>query len=183
MSATAPAKPEANEYASYYEKYVSLVPDADVVETLRRQLEDTLALLGGITEERAAHRYEPGKWSVKQLVGHIVDAERIFAYRALAIARGEQQSLPGMDQDEYMAGVDFDARTLADLADELAHVRRANVLMFRALSADAWARRGTASDNEVTVRALAHIIAGHEKHHVNILRERYLLLREIEARL
>lgn len=174
MSATAPARPDANEYASYYEKYVSLVPDADVVETLERQLEDTLALLGGVAEESAGHRYEPGKWSIKQLVGHIVDAERIFAYRALAIARGERQPLPGMDQDEYMAGVDFDARTLADLADELANVRRANVLMFRALSADGWARRGVASDNEVTVRALAHIIAGHEKHHVNILRERYL---------
>ncbi|MCA1594274.1 MAG: DinB family protein [Acidobacteria bacterium] len=175
MSAPAPAtKPEANEYAHHYEKYVSLVPDGDVVETLARQLEDTLALLGGVTEDRAGFRYEAGKWSVREVVGHIIDAERIFAYRALAIARGERQPLPGMDQDEYMAGAHFDARTLADLLDEFAHVRRANVLMFRALDAEAWARRGTASDNEVTVRALAHIIAGHEAHHVGILRERYL---------
>jgi uncharacterized damage-inducible protein DinB len=174
MSATAPARPEANEYAPYYERYVSLVPDADVVETLTRQGEETLALLRAVTEEHAGSRYEPGKWSIKEVVGHVIDAERIFAYRALAIARGEQKPLPGMDQEEYMAGSDFDARTLADLAEEFAHVRRANTLMFRGLSAGAWSRRGVASDNEVTVRALAYIIAGHEAHHVQILRTRYL---------
>jgi uncharacterized damage-inducible protein DinB len=174
MSATAPARPEANEYASYYGKYVSLVPDADVVETLTRQNEDTLALLGGVTEERAGFRYEPGKWSIKQIVGHLIDTERIFAYRALAIARGEQKPLPGMEQDEYMATTNFDARTLADLAEEFSHVRRANTLMLRGLSDEAWSRRGVASDNEVTVRAIAYIIAGHEAHHVQILRARYL---------
>ena len=174
MSATAPARPEASEYAAYYEKYVSLVPEGEVAETLERQLDETLALLGAVTEERAAHRYEPDKWSIKQVVGHIVDAERIFAYRALAIARGERQSLPGMDQDEYMSFANFDARTLADLVGEFEEMRRANVRMFRAFDADAWARRGVASDNEATVRAIAHIIAGHETHHVRIIRERYL---------
>ena len=174
MSAPAPARPEPNEYASYYEKYVSLVPDAGLVETLERQGAETLALLRGVTEERAGHRYGEGKWSVKQVVGHIVDVERIFAYRALAIARGERQPLPGMDQDEYMAGADFDSRTLADILDEFEAVRRANVLMLRGLKPEAWSRRGTASDNEVTVRALAYILAGHEAHHVRILRERYL---------
>jgi len=174
MSATAPARPETNEYAPYYEKYVSLVPDGDLVETLARQNDDTLALLRTVAEERAGFRYEPGKWSIKQVVGHLIDAERIFAYRVLAIARGEQKPLPGMEQDEYMAHADFDARTLADLAEEFAHVRRANVLMLRGLDAAAWSRRGIASDNEVTVRALAYIIAGHEAHHVQILRTRYL---------
>ena len=174
MSATAPARPEKNEYAPYYDRYVSLIPDADVVATLERQIEDTIALLRGVGEERAGHRYEPGKWSIKQVVGHMIDTERIFAYRALAIARGEQQPLPGMDQNEYMAGADFDARTLADLAEEFSHVRRANVLMLRGLSEDAWSRRGVASDNEVTVRAIAYIIAGHEAHHVQVLRTRYL---------
>ncbi|HZT58391.1 MAG TPA: DinB family protein [Pyrinomonadaceae bacterium] len=174
MSATAPAKPQTNEYAAYYGKYISLVPEGDVVETLARQSEETLALLHSITEERAGHRYEPGKWSIKQVVGHIIDAERIFAYRALAIARGDRARLPGMEQDEYMAGADFDSRTLASLAEEFSHLRRANVLMFRNLDAAAWSRRGVASDNEVTVRALAYIIAGHEAHHVQILRERYL---------
>ena len=174
MSAPAPARPEPDEYAPYYEKYVSLVPDADLVETLERQGAETLALLRGLSEEQGARRYEPGKWSVKQLVGHINDGERIFAYRALAVARGERQPLPGMDQDEYMAGVDFDARTLASLADEFEAVRAATLQLLRHLSPEAWARRGTASDNEVTVRALAYIIAGHEGHHVRVLKERYL---------
>ena len=174
MSAPAPARPESNEYAAYYEKYVSLVPEGEVVETLERQGAETLALLRGLSEEQGAHRYEPGKWSVKQLVGHVNDTERIFSYRALAIARGDRAPLPGMDQEEYMAGVDFDARTLADLADEFEALRRSTVLLFRHLSPEAWARRGTASDNEVTVRALAYILAGHEAHHVRILRERYL---------
>lgn len=174
MSATAPARPESNEYAPYYEKYVSLVPDADLVETLERQGAETLALLRGLDEGRGGHRYEPGKWSVRQLVGHVNDAERIFSYRALAIARGDRAPLPGMEQDEWMAGVDFDARTLASLADEFEAVRAATVQLLRHLSPEAWSRRGTASDNEVTVRALAYIIAGHEAHHVRVLRERYL---------
>ena len=174
MSATASARPESNEYAAYYERYVSLVPDADLVETLERQGAETLALLRGLSEEKGGHRYEPGKWSIKQLVGHVSDGERIFSYRALAFARGDSQALPGMEQDEWMAGVDFDARTLSSLTDEFEAVRAATLHLLRHLSPEAWARRGTASDNEVTVRALAYIIAGHEAHHVRILRERYL---------
>jgi uncharacterized damage-inducible protein DinB len=174
MSAPAPARPESNEYASYYEKYVSLVPDADLVETLERQGAETLALLRGLSEEQGAHRYEPGKWSVKQLVGHVNDTERIFAYRVLAVGRGDTQPLPGMDQEDYMAGVDFDARTLSDLADEFEAVRSATLHLLRHLSAEAWARRGTASGHEVTARAVAYILAGHGAHHVRILRERYL---------
>src|SRR5438045_9081546 len=142
MSATAPARPEQTAYAPYYGRYISLVPDTDVVETLERQIEETLALLRGVGEERAGHRYEPGKWSIKEVVGHLIDTERIFAYRALAIARGEQKPLPGMEQDEYMACSDFDSRTLADLAEEFSHVRRANTLMLRGLSDEAWSRRG-----------------------------------------
>jgi hypothetical protein len=167
-------KPDAGEYAPYYETYVSLVPDGDVVEALSRQLAEVTAMLGGIAEERGAHSYAEGKWSIKQLVGHVIDGERIFAYRALVIAHGERQPLPSMDQDEYMASSDFDSRTLADLAAEFAHARAANVLMFRGLSEEAWLRRGTASENEVSVRALAHILFGHVAHHLNVLRARYL---------
>ncbi|HEX8117233.1 MAG TPA: DinB family protein [Pyrinomonadaceae bacterium] len=174
MSAPAPARPHTDEYAPAFEKYVSLVPDADLLETLERQGAETLALLRGLTEERGAHRYEPGKWSVKQRVGHLNDTERLFAYRVLAISRGDAQPLPGMEQDEWMAAVDFDARTLADLADEFEAVRAATLHLLRHLSPEAWARRGTANGNEVTVRALAYIIAGHEAHHVRVLRERYL---------
>ena len=175
MSAAAPARPEPTEYASYYEKYISRVPDdADLIETLERQGAETLALLRALPEERGGHRYEPGKWSVKQVVGHISDAERIFSYRALSIARGDSAPLPGMEQEVWMAGVDFDARTLSDLLEEFAAVRASTLHLLRHLSPEAWARRGTASDNEVTVRALAYIIAGHEAHHVGILKERYL---------
>lgn len=174
MSATAPTRPEANEYATYYERYISLVPEADLVETLERQGAETLALLRGLSEEKGAHRYEPGKWSIKQLVGHVSDGERIFSYRALAFARGDGQSLPGMEQDEWMAGADFDARTLSELIDEFEIVRAATLHLLRHLSPEAWMRRGTASDSEITVRALAYIIAGHETHHVQVLRERYL---------
>ena len=175
MSATAPAgRPESNEYAPSYETYVSKVSGEDVVETLERQGAETVALLRGIAEERGAHRYEEGKWSVKQLVGHMADGERLFAYRALSIARGDQAALPGMEQEVWMAGSDFDSRTLASLAEEFEAVRASTLHLLRHLSPEAWARRGTASDNEVTVRALAYIIAGHEAHHVGILRERYL---------
>src|SRR5918911_4084038 len=137
MSAPAPARPEQNEYAAYYEKYVSLVPEDEVVETLERQGAETLALLRSLSEERGAHRYEPGKWSVKQLVGHVLDGERIFSYRALAFARGDAQALPGMEQDEWMAGVDFDARTLSSLADEFESVRAATLHLLRHLSPEA----------------------------------------------
>lgn len=172
--AAADARPGADEYAPFYAGYVSLVPGGPVVETLERQAAETLALLRSLPEGRGTHRYAPGKWSVRQLIGHVTDTERVFAYRALAVARGERRPLPDMDQDEYMAGADFDARTLADLADEFGAVRRSTVLLFRHLPAGAWGRRGTASDNEVTVRALAYITAGHAAHHLRILRERYL---------
>jgi uncharacterized damage-inducible protein DinB len=178
MSATAPTRPETNEYAPYYEKYISLVPGGEVVETLARQIEDTLALLRGIDEERASARYEPGKWSIRQVVGHLIDAERIFAYRALCIARGDRTPLPGMDPDTYMEVANFDARALSDLAEEFGLLRRGNVHMLRAFDEEAWRRRGTASDNEVTARALAYIIAGHETHHVRIIRTRYLQLKD-----
>jgi DinB superfamily len=175
MSATSPAaRPSAEEYAPYYEKYVTLVPAGDVVETLGRQGAETLALLRGLSEEQGASRYEPGKWSVKELVGHLIDAERVFAYRALRFARGDRTPVPGFEQDDYVLGGNFDARTLADLTDELEVVRRATLALLRPLGEAEWRRTGTASDHEVSVRALAHIIAGHELHHLRILRERYL---------
>ena len=174
MSATAPAgRPDASEYAPYYERYVSQI-EGDVLETLERQGAQTLALLGGISEAAAGSRYEPGKWSVKELVGHMIDGERIFAYRALRFARGDATPLPGFDQDPYVAAGNFDARTLSSLAEEFRHVRASTLALFRGLDAEAWSRGGTASDNPVTVRAIAYIIAGHEAHHVGDLRERYL---------
>ena len=176
MTAISPAaaRPSADEYASFYETYVSLVPDGDVVGTLSRQLDETLALLRNVPAAQEDFSYEPGKWSVKEVVGHMTDAERIFSYRALCIARGDKANLPGMDQDDYMSSATFSKRRLPDLAAEFEYVRRATLSLLRHLDEGAWLRRGTANDNEITVRALAYILAGHEAHHVNVLRERYL---------
>lgn len=167
-------RPQPGEFASFYQSYIDNVPEEDVVAALEAQARETAALLGGLSEEQASSRYAPGKWSIKQLVGHVIDGERVFAYRALAFARGETQPLPGFDQDPYVANGGADERSISDLAEELATVRRANVIMFRAFSEEAWLRTGTASDNRISVRALVYGILGHERHHVRILREKYL---------
>jgi uncharacterized damage-inducible protein DinB len=174
MTATAIARPEATEYAPYYGTYVTKVPEGNLLEILERQRTETQGLLAGLADARALHRYAPGKWSVKEVIGHITDAERIFCYRALRIARGDETPLPGFDENAYTPAGRFDARPLADLAAELDAVRRATLALFRGLESDALTRRGTASNHGVSVRALAYIIAGHERHHVSILRERYL---------
>lgn len=168
-------RPNDTDYASYYQRYVSLVEGDEIVDALDRQSASTQQLLSSIDEARAAYRYAEGKWSVKQVVGHVCDTERVFAYRAMCIARGEQQPLPGFEQDEYMPNAGFDAWKIGDLAEEYALLRRSNIVLFRNFPEEAWDRRGTASDNPVTVRALAWIIAGHEAHHVKVLRERYRL--------
>jgi hypothetical protein len=167
-------RPQTGEFASDYQRYIDLATEDDVVAALDAQSHETAKLLGGISEQQAAYRYEPDKWSVKQIVGHMIDGERIFAYRALCIARGDTTPLPGFEQDPYVANAASDDRPIADLAEEFATVRKANVMMLRALPEEAWSRVGTASDNSITVRALAFGILGHERHHVRILRERYL---------
>jgi hypothetical protein len=167
-------RPQTGEYGSYYQRYIDLATEDDIVAALDAQSHETATLLGGISEQQASHRYEPDKWSIKQLVGHVIDGERIFAYRALSIARGETQALPGFDQDPYVANAASDERSISDLAKELATVRHANVMMLRALPEEAWRRVGTASDNPISVRAIAYILLGHERHHLRILRERYL---------
>lgn len=167
-------RPQTGEYNSYYQRYIDLAPEDDIVAALDAEAQKTSTLLGGLSERQAAHRYAPDKWSIKQLVGHVADAERIFAYRALSIARGETRPLTGFDQEPYVVNSGADERSISDLAGELAAVRRANVMMLRALPDEAWRRVGTASDNPVSVRALAFIILGHERHHMSIVRDRYL---------
>jgi len=167
-------RPEKSEYAVFYEKYVGLVPGGDFLENLREQHSTLLRLLSPLTEAQAEFRYAPGKWSIKEVVGHINDAERIFAYRLLRIARGDQTPLPGFEQEGYIANGNFSKRTLADLLEEFALVRKASIALIRSLDDQAWMRRGTASDKEITALALGFIIAGHERHHRNILEERYL---------
>ncbi len=167
-------RPTSSEYAPYYDKYVSLVPDGDIVKNLQTQLQDTLTLVRGLTTEQADSRYAPGKWTVKELVGHVIDAERVFSYRALRFARGDENPLAGFDQEPYVQNGNFANRTLDDLSDEFEHLRLANIRLFRSFDDSAWKRRGVASDNEVSVLALAYIMAGHELHHMQILRTRYL---------
>lgn len=167
-------RPDAGEYAPYFGKYVELVVGSDLPGTLRGQLGDTMATLRAVSEADSLKRYAEGKWSLREVVGHMIDTERIFAYRALRIARGDETPLPGFDQDPYIAAARFDERTWASLLDEFEAVRRSNLFLFEALDAQAWGRRGTSSGKPITVRALGFVIAGHELHHMAIVRQRYL---------
>lgn len=174
MTDVTKVRPDETEYVPEYVKYVSLVPEGNILSVLIGQMDETTALLLSIPEERAGFRYAPDKWSIKELVGHLIDSERIFSYRALRFARDDKTALPGYEQDDYIRGGSFDEVPLADLAAEFASVRQATVLLFKHLNDEAWARRGSANESEVSVRALAHIIAGHELHHRSVLRDRYL---------
>ncbi len=165
-------RPDSNEYAPYYGKYVSLVPEGDILVTLEKQLSETLALLAP-READGDFRYAPGKWSVKEALGHVIDTERVFSYRALRIARNDKTPLAGFEQDDYVKFGPFADCSLAALLQEFTSVRKATVALFRALDEAAWGRRGVASNNEVTVRALAYMIAGHELHHRRLFEQKY----------
>jgi len=167
-------RPEPSEYAEFYEKYIALVPQGDLFATLEKQLNQYKSLLGKLTEPQSEFRYEPAKWSIKEVVGHVTDTERIFAYRLLRIARGDQTPLSGFEQDDYVKEGNFSARKLADLLEEFSLVRHATLALLRSLPSKAWTRRGNANQKEITVRALGFIIAGHDCHHRVILEQRYL---------
>jgi len=176
MQATAQAiaAPDPSEYAPYYGRYITLVGGHDVVAVLEDQPRDTLALLSTLSDEQGDYRYAPDKWSIKEMLGHVIDAERVFSYRALRFARDDRTPLASFEQDGYVRSGGFGDRRLADLIEEFVCVRRATVWLFRTLSPEAWMRRGIASDNPVSVRAVAYIIAGHELHHRRVLQEKYL---------
>ncbi len=167
-------RPKPGEYASYYAPYLAAVPDGDLLRLLEEQGAEMLDLLRAFGEARGSYRYAPGKWSVKEVVGHVTDTERIFSYRVLCFARADATALPGFEQDAYVAAAGFDRRSLADLAEEFADVRKATLKLLTGLDAPALGRAGVASGHPVTVRALAWMIAGHEQHHARMLRERYL---------
>jgi hypothetical protein len=177
-SATTPTaaslRPLSGEYAPYYEKYLTLVGGNDILATLEDQRRQTLLLLSGRTESDGDLRYAPEKWSVKEVLGHMNDTERIMSYRALRISRGDTTPMEGFEQDDYVRNGPFARRSLSDLIEDFIAVRRATVSLFRNLDESAWSRRGIANNNEVTVRALAYIIAGHELHHRRLLEEKYL---------
>ena len=169
-----PGIPGADEYAAHYGNYIRLVPEDDILGALESQDGEFESLLAGIGEERSLRRYAEGKWSIRETIGHIVDGERVFAYRAAAFARGEAQPQPGFDQDDYMKYSGFDAVPLRDLLDTFHAQRRATLTMLRTMPVEAWTRQGTASEAKISVRALVYTIAGHARHHLQILRERYL---------
>lgn len=170
---TAMARPEPDEYAPFYANYIAKVQENDIVAALETQRLQMTLLFAARSEREGNFRYAPDKWTVKEVLGHITDSERIFAYRALRIARGDQTPLSGFEQDDYVRTGGFGERSLTDLAEEFTYVRASSVALFRPLEKDAWMRRGSANKAEVTVRALAFIIAGHELHHRAILEERY----------
>ena len=170
------ARPTPSEHAEYYGLYVSQVKGDDVLRHIADEIESMHRSLVAVGEEDAGHRYAQGKWSIKQVVGHLLDAERVFSYRALAFARGDAGELPSMDQNEWMAAADFDASRFTDLIEELRHLRLATLSLFKSFSPAACARTGVASGNTFTVRSLVWITAGHATHHMNILRQRYDVL-------
>jgi uncharacterized damage-inducible protein DinB len=167
-------RPETGDYATSYEPYISLVPEGEFLQILETQLQDWQRLVGKLSEAAAGFRYAPDKWSIKEVLGHVTDSERIFAYRLLRIARGDQTPLAGFEQDDYVRTANSSARKRSELLEEFSTVRRATIALVSSLDDAAWVRRGVANQKEISATALAFIIAGHERHHRLVLEERYL---------
>jgi hypothetical protein len=167
-------KPQTTEYDAYYEKYVSLIGESELMTALEGQPSELSGLTAALPEEKGSYAYADGKWTIKEMLSHLIDGERIFGYRMLRISRGDVTPIEGFEQDGYIENSHANERPFADLIEEFGLTRKANLMMMRNLRAEDWARSGTANDVSVTVRALAYIMAGHFRHHANILRERYL---------
>lgn len=167
-------RPNTDEYAEYYEKYISLIPDGEVVPILEAQIGEMGAMFSAVPEEKGTYRYGPGKWTCKESISHLIDGERIFAYRMLRVSRGDQTPIEGFEQDEYVENSNANDRSFAELLEEFELQRRSTLLLVRNLSDEATLRMGTASDCPVSVRALAYMMAGHVRHHQRIFAEHYL---------
>ncbi len=173
MTTSARRRPAPSEYFEYYDTYIRLVPDGDITDILKEQLASSVACFQTIPEAKTDFRYAPGKWSTKEVIGHMIDAEWVFTSRALWFARGDRQPLPGMDQDDFMAGANFGERELSSLIEEYRHLRGAGIALFGSFGEEILDRAGNASGYDFTVRSCAYIIAGHERHHLQVLKERY----------
>jgi hypothetical protein len=167
-------RPLPTEYAAYYEGYVSAVPGTDILAALRQERDAALSLLESVPAEKVEYRYAPEKWTLIQVFGHVIDMEWVFAVRALHFARGVPGPMPGVDQDDTMKVANFEARPWKSLLEQFRHLRSANILLFESFDDAAWSRAGIASGFSVTPLALAYIIAGHQRHHLDVIRERYL---------
>src|SRR5437773_12229010 len=166
-------RPEATEHAPHFSGYVDLVSEADIVSALEEQREQSLILLRRLDEAKAAFRYAPDKWTVKEVIGHLIDTERVLTFRALFFARNNMNPVPGYDQDVTAKNAAYSSVQLSEILDEYDCVRRATIHLFRRLDRDAWMRRGIANQNEITVRALAYVTLGHKRHHLGILANRH----------
>jgi len=167
-------RPEASEYPARYHRYIDLVPEDDVSTAMAEQLDRTVAFLRAIPADDTDRRYAPGKWTVREVVGHILDTERIFGYRLLTFARGDSVTTPRADEELYVRNAGFSRYPLADWIDEFAQVRRSHVMLVRPLTPDAWTRIGNSSIGPISVRAMAYVMLGHERHHLGIIRDKYL---------
>jgi hypothetical protein len=165
--------PRLGEAPAYYERYINIVKSGDAYDFMEKQVTTIPSYIKSLPESKAEFRYAQGKWTVKELISHITDCERVFSYRALTFARGESITLPGFNQDIWIQNIDFSKYTLADLAEEFEVVRNGTLLIYKNLSDEALLRKGIANKNEVSVRAIAYITAGHAEHHLSILKERY----------
>lgn len=167
--------PDKTEYAHFYTTYVELIYKSNIINTLNEQMHEIFTLVNSVPGDKAYFSYAPGKWTLKEVLGHMIETERVFAYRAFAISRGDMASLPGMDQDEYMKNNNYNKRSLANLSNEYLAVRVATIHLLSNMTKEMIAKKGIASGTEISVRALAFIIAGHDKHHLNIIKEKYLV--------
>jgi hypothetical protein len=167
-------KPAANEYAPYYDKYISLVDETDIRDPFEAQPAELRSALDGVDESKGSYAYADGKWTIKEMLSHVIDGERIFGYRLLRISRGDETPIEGFEQDDYIATSNANNRSFNDLLDEFDFNRKANVLLLNNLDEAALDRMGTASDSPISARAIANILIGHVRHHLNILNERYL---------
>lgn len=172
MSSTSTARPQASEYAKYYGAYIGLVPDGDIVIQLDNQIDEFRGVLDKIPAADANVLHAPYTWTIKQVVGHLVDVERVFGYRALRFASNDMRPIVGMEQDDWVANTDYETPTLVALVDELEFSRRANVRFFKRLSPESWDRQASADDNEMSVRAIAYCLVGHITHHLEIIKKR-----------
>jgi hypothetical protein len=168
------SRPQPAEFDPYYQKYISLVPEEEIIPALTGQIDDLSKLFENVSEEIGTFAYAEGKWSVKEVLSHLIDGERMFAYRALRVARGDKTPIEGFEQDGYIENSHANRRPLAELIREFDLLREANVIFFSNLESADWVRTGTANNVEISVRSLAWIMVGHVRHHVAILRERYL---------
>lgn len=168
-------KPSTEEYPKYYDPYIALVSEGSIENILINQLEETTALLSNLEEAQTNYRYADGKWTLKEVIGHIIDTERIMSYRFLRISRGDRTPLAGFDENQYVEGASFHSRLVTDLIEELIAVRHSTLTQMRGLTEESWSRKGIANDTEISARAIAYIIAGHELHHVKIIKEKYLI--------